>query len=197
MATETGPTAKDSPRSRPRGTTRERILAAALDLFIERGVDGTAVSDIERAVGLAAGTGSFYRHFRSKEDVLVASVQRGAAELLHEIEIAGSGLPREQDPLKRRMQRYQLLLNAMQRFEPLWRLIVAEGHRVRDLEQTFTAALDVRGWDFNIDDDPAEAVALAALTGYAQLSLLHEGPYRAMAPEDFVAALIKMTSKEL
>jgi AcrR family transcriptional regulator len=60
-----------APVSQPRTPTRERILDAALDLFIERGVAGTTVSDIERAVGLAAGTGSFYRHYKSKEELVV------------------------------------------------------------------------------------------------------------------------------
>src|SRR5262245_65363759 len=103
-----------APVSEPRLPTRERILDAALDLFIERGVDGTTVSDIERAVGLAAGTGSFYRHFRSKDDVLVASVRHGAAQLVRDAEIARSALPPEQDPVKRRLQRYELQLTAMQ-----------------------------------------------------------------------------------
>src|SRR6478735_6117921 len=69
---------RSRPDGRRRQNTRERILAASLDLFLERGFDGTSISDIERAVGLAAGTGSFYRHFRSKDDVFVAAVQRSS-----------------------------------------------------------------------------------------------------------------------
>src|SRR3954465_4703674 len=67
---------------RRRPSTRERILTASLELFLERGFDGTTISDIERAVGLAAGTGSFYRHFKSKDDVFVAAVQRSATEYM-------------------------------------------------------------------------------------------------------------------
>ncbi|MGH0034051.1 MAG: TetR/AcrR family transcriptional regulator [Myxococcota bacterium] len=56
--------------------TRDRILDASLRLFAGRGVDGTHVTDIEAESGLSPGSGSFYRHFRSKEDVLDAVVER-------------------------------------------------------------------------------------------------------------------------
>ncbi len=48
--------------------TRERTVAAALELFEERGYDGTSVDDIaERA---AIGRSTFFRMFGSKEDVI-------------------------------------------------------------------------------------------------------------------------------
>lgn len=56
--------------------TRERIMDAAWRLFLEQGFAGTTVTQIEGAASLAAGSGSFYRHFRSKEDVLRAVVDR-------------------------------------------------------------------------------------------------------------------------
>ncbi|OOZ39321.1 TetR family transcriptional regulator [Solemya pervernicosa gill symbiont] len=48
-------------------TTRERILAAALELFSERGYFNTAVPDIVKASGVS--TGSIYHHFKDKEGV--------------------------------------------------------------------------------------------------------------------------------
>src|SRR5438552_14795 len=51
-------------------------MDAALALFAREGFAGTAVTDIEAAAGLSAGSGSFYRHFRSKEDVLFTVVDR-------------------------------------------------------------------------------------------------------------------------
>jgi AcrR family transcriptional regulator len=51
-------------------TTPERIMDVALDLFIERGFDGTSMRDIAAALGLSPG--AFYHHFPSKEAVLVA-----------------------------------------------------------------------------------------------------------------------------
>src|SRR5436853_1557341 len=84
-----------------RPSTRERIRAASLDLFLERGFDGTTISDIERAVGLAAGTGSFYRHFRSKDDVFVAAVQRSATEYIEEFLAVLQELDLIDDPVER------------------------------------------------------------------------------------------------
>ena len=56
--------------------TRARILDAAWDLFLRQGFAGTTVTQIEAAAALLAGSGRFYRHFRSKEEVLQAVVDR-------------------------------------------------------------------------------------------------------------------------
>lgn len=60
----------DNVRSRPRGKTRERLVEAGCQLFARAGFDGTTISDLELEAGLAPGTGSFYRHFRNKEELL-------------------------------------------------------------------------------------------------------------------------------
>jgi AcrR family transcriptional regulator len=52
--------------------TRQRILDAAADLFIEQGFAGTSVRDISERLGMTKG--SLYYHFASKEDVLNALV---------------------------------------------------------------------------------------------------------------------------
>lgn len=57
-------------------TTRERILDAAWNLFLRQGFTGTTVTQIEAGARLSPGSGSFYRHFRSKQDVLQAVVDR-------------------------------------------------------------------------------------------------------------------------
>ena len=47
--------------------TREKILAAALELFSEKGYTGTNIRELTASVGL--GKSSMYRHFSSKEDI--------------------------------------------------------------------------------------------------------------------------------
>ncbi|GAA2203997.1 TetR/AcrR family transcriptional regulator [Nonomuraea monospora] len=49
---------------------RERLVAAAVDLFAEQGYDSTTVSGIAERAGLTKTT--FFRHFRDKREVLFA-----------------------------------------------------------------------------------------------------------------------------
>jgi len=57
-----------------RTDTKDRLLVTALELFAEHGYDGTSVAQIEAAAGLTPGAGGLYRHFGSKEQLLVAVV---------------------------------------------------------------------------------------------------------------------------
>ena len=47
--------------------TKERILAAALDLFSQNGYAGTNLRELAGALGM--GKSSMYRHFESKEEI--------------------------------------------------------------------------------------------------------------------------------
>jgi|ERR1700722_4333910 len=49
-------------------TTRERLAQAAFDLFSERGYEQTTIDDIAERAGL--GRATFFRNYRSKEDVI-------------------------------------------------------------------------------------------------------------------------------
>jgi AcrR family transcriptional regulator len=56
--------------------TRERIVTEAMRLFSAKGFEATSVSQIESAAGLAAGSGALYRHFKSKNALLEAGIDR-------------------------------------------------------------------------------------------------------------------------
>jgi AcrR family transcriptional regulator len=58
---------------------RERILAAALDLFFRQGFRGTTVREITMACGLTPG--AMYNHFPSKEAVLKELIIRAHDEI--------------------------------------------------------------------------------------------------------------------
>jgi AcrR family transcriptional regulator len=64
------------PRSDPRAPPRERILTAARDLFYRHGIRAVGVE----AVAEAAGTNkmTLYRHFPSKNDLIVECLRRFA-----------------------------------------------------------------------------------------------------------------------
>ncbi|MBF6207919.1 TetR family transcriptional regulator [Streptomyces gardneri] len=61
--------ARQSLRDRQRSAARDEIQRVALALFVERGFDAVSISDIAAEVGVAHRT--FYRHFPSKEDVVL------------------------------------------------------------------------------------------------------------------------------
>lgn len=58
---------------------RQELIDVAERLFMEKGYEQTAVSDIVREVQVAHGT--FYYYFPSKEDILEAVIEKNIAEL--------------------------------------------------------------------------------------------------------------------
>ena len=56
-------------------SSRDRILVEALRLFGEQGYAGTSIAQIEQAAGLSPGSGALYRHFKSKDELLVQALQ--------------------------------------------------------------------------------------------------------------------------
>ena len=56
--------------------TRERLVSEGMRLFSEQGYRETSVAQIEAAAGLAAGSGALYHHFKSKEALLEAGIDR-------------------------------------------------------------------------------------------------------------------------
>ncbi|MGE7915041.1 TetR/AcrR family transcriptional regulator [Lysinibacillus xylanilyticus] len=59
---------------------RNEILDAADELFGQKGFDGTSTNDILKKVGIARGT--LYYHFKSKEDIMDALIERYNAQIL-------------------------------------------------------------------------------------------------------------------
>ena len=64
-----------------KGSTREQILEAALDLFAVNGYEATSISQLADAVGIRKA--SLYSHFANKQDILdtvVETVLKGYAD---------------------------------------------------------------------------------------------------------------------
>ncbi len=66
-------------RGRRPQDSRARLLAAARNLFVERGYHATRPQDISREAGL--GHGTFYLHFADKQACFLAFVDEARAEL--------------------------------------------------------------------------------------------------------------------
>jgi AcrR family transcriptional regulator len=77
---------------RRRDFVRLEVERAGMDLFAERGYDNVTVQDIAVAAGI--GRRTFFRHFRSKDELLQAYDTRLALRALHAFE----GRPDEEPP---------------------------------------------------------------------------------------------------
>lgn len=77
-----------APQQRRSMERRDRLKEAALALFGEKGYEGTSVGEISRRAKLPVG--SFYQHYRSKKQLLVALMDE-LLEKLGEVRIQPSG----------------------------------------------------------------------------------------------------------
>jgi AcrR family transcriptional regulator len=177
-------------RERARPKTRERILEAALDLFAEEGFKGTTIAEIERRVGLAAGTGSLYRHFPSKEALLRAAVEHEVSRCRAEIERARRALPPTEDPGERRVQQFEQMLVNIRLFDRLFRLMLNEGDRVPELKEAIWTAVQRPAKEQPGTDEATEAIAMAALGGYHLFSMMQGRPFNNVSQELFVRTLV-------
>ncbi len=75
-------------------STKDRLVDEAMRLFGEQGYRSTSVAQIEAAAGLSPGAGGLYHHFRSKEALLEAGIDRHLDRLraLRDIRRVFSGL---------------------------------------------------------------------------------------------------------
>lgn len=85
---------------------KNEILDVAGKLFGEKGYDATSTNDILKEIGIARGT--LYYHFKSKEDILDAMIERITSNLVANAkEIAG----KKDMPVLQRLTQMMLVLN--------------------------------------------------------------------------------------
>ncbi|MFC5745253.1 TetR/AcrR family transcriptional regulator [Actinomadura rugatobispora] len=183
-------------------TTRERILDAALELIQERGFGGTTVTGIEELAGLSPGSGSFYRHFRSKEEVFRSVFERELDRARRHREAFERG-PVTADPRDALTRRLLQQLDYLARIRPLITLLAREHGRFPELTRTVRSALLDQGIAEEADhlardlpgapghDDPHAllAVVVSALTGYHLSSEFFGRPPAGIDPARFATAL--------
>ena len=73
--------------SRP--SARDRLAQAAFDLFGERGYEQTSIDDITERAGL--GRTTFFRHYRSKEDVIFPDHDRLLQQIGERLQTSSDG----------------------------------------------------------------------------------------------------------
>jgi AcrR family transcriptional regulator len=99
LAGEDVPPAPNQKRSRDK---RERLKAAALALFGRKGYERASIEDIARRANLAVG--GFYRHFRSKRQLLL-SLMDELLEKLSEVDLRPQPGGNVRDALRRALSR--------------------------------------------------------------------------------------------
>lgn len=195
----------DKPGSRGKhGSTRESLIDAGLTLFSEKGFDGTSIKDVEAAVGLSPGRGSFYRHFESKEALMEAVIHREADRMrairdMQQRAVAGT----LGDARAERILEYRLALIGLQEVTPLMLLLGREYGRFPELmagmremlvdESIRLSSMDLAG--SGGDSEARATVALSAVVGYHLARFYFGVPPGDVDSERFIAALADMTDK--
>ena len=187
--------------------TRERILAAALELFAERGYAATSVGEIESAAGLSPRSGALYKHFPSKQALLESAFDQRVAEidaLQQRFELDPLGDLRAELTLAARWG-----LAELARERALVRIVMREGERLPGLADRFHEAIVQRGLDlsirileryaaeraFAIDDPEALAeVVCASLVGFSLQQTLFGERFAGLEQERFVSAWVDSTA---
>jgi len=71
--------------------TRERIVAIAAKRFREEGLAGIGIADLMKEAGLTVG--GFYKHFKSRDDLVAEAVGSALGVWKHQVDAAASGGP--------------------------------------------------------------------------------------------------------
>lgn len=129
------PPAADDSAPTPRGRRRtEKLLDAALVVFIEQGYEGASVNEIVRRAGGSLAT--LYKRFGSKEGLFVAMIERRALAVFTPLEQAALA----NHPPAQALHAYGLsLLELLLAPEALatYRLVINEAHRHPALARRF------------------------------------------------------------
>lgn len=155
-----------------RTNTREQIRTVALEMFAERGYDGTSLREIAERLGITKA--AVYYHFKTKEDILVSLLEDFLVQIDEMLEWAetrppGAGTRRAV------VERYAELLSG--RASKLARFMQEGQPAIREL----AAGLDLRKRfgrlvGLLVGDDPTPDTALRAQVALVSLHLGAFGP---------------------
>jgi AcrR family transcriptional regulator len=196
------PTEQHTTLSREPGT-RERIISEAIALFAARGFRGTTVGDIEAAAGLSPRSGGLYKHFKSKEEVLEAVIERHVGEIeamRPALEMLPLGDLRAELTLVGRwalaeLKAEQELMRIVQKDGDQFPELVAEVHdRIIDRGEAQAVELIARiaqQYDVGVEDPRALAmVALESLVGYRVEERMFGVPPAGIGEDEFIEAWV-------
>ena len=132
-----------APRRRRKDARPSELLAAALELFVEKGFAATRLTDVAARAGVAKGT--LYLYFDSKEALFRAVVEQGIVPLFAAAEQEMGGYEGgSAELLCHFLTIWQQQIGAT-RLAGLYKLIIAEAHNFPELAQYYHDQVIVRG----------------------------------------------------
>jgi AcrR family transcriptional regulator len=183
----------------PAAPTRDRLVTEAMRLFGEQGYQATSITQIEAAAGLAPGSGALYHHFKSKEALLDAGIDRqlDRRRAMHDIRTLFAGLGDLRIELTM-LGRYVLTVldEETQLLQIAARTPPDQSPR---LNNAYAALVDglyaevadwIKGWVPKISKQGAKAIAVVgvdALLGKRATNTVFRVPATDMQDEDFIA----------
>jgi AcrR family transcriptional regulator len=190
--------------------TRERILAAAVELFGSKGYSATSVGEIEAAAGLVPRSGGLYKHFESKRALLDAAFQR-RAEVAERTRQMAAELFRGDVRAEARVYGIGSLRN-IAADQALLRIVMREGDNSPELRDEFHARIVSSGHRATVDWlrkaaeltgapepdlDGLAALLLGSIIDYCVLDTLFGRPAGDLSEERFIDVWTDSTIKLL
>jgi AcrR family transcriptional regulator len=128
--------------------TRDRLVAAATELFAEQGYRATSVGSIEEAAGLSPRAGGFYRHFASKRAILDVVIEQYLGLVVAEVTaLTAQDLAAPRAGLRRVGSETLRLLRLQQ---PMFALVMRDGDHAPDLAEAVRRGLIEPGYRFMV-----------------------------------------------
>jgi AcrR family transcriptional regulator len=188
----------------PSAPTRDRLVTEAMRLFGEQGYQATSITQIEAAAGLAPGSGALYHHFKSKEALLEAGIDRqlDRRRAMHDIRTLFAGLGDLRIELTM-LGRYVLTVldEEAQLLQIAARTPPDQSPRLNNAYAALVDGLSaevadwIKGWAPTISKHDATAIAAVgvdALLGRRATQAVFRAPAMDMQDEDFIAAWTAM-----
>lgn len=183
----------------PPSPTRDRLVTEAMRLFGEQGYQATSITQIEAAAGLAPGSGALYHHFKSKEALLEAGIDRqlDRRRAMHDIRSLFAGLGDLRIELTM-LGRYVLTV-LDEETELLQIAARTPPERSPRLNNAYAALIDglyaevadwIKGWAPKINSQDAKAIAaiaVDALLGKRSINTVFRVPATDLQDEHYIA----------
>lgn len=190
-------------------STRERLVTEAMRLFSEQGYRATSVAQIEAAAGLAAGSGALYHHFKSKESLLEAGIDRqlDRRRAMHDIRSLFAGLGELRTELTM-LGRY--LLTVIDEESQLLQIAArTPTNRSPRLDDAYAALIDglyteladwIGGWAADLDVADQRTIAVVgvnALLGKRATAMLFHADAINLPDDQYIAEWTTMVAQRI